>query len=423
MTLPHNAHLLIEIERLQKTNRMIEEERARLESQLRHVQKMEAIGQLTGGIAHDFNNLLTAIIGSTTLIEMKLNKDSEVIPYLHQILEISERAANLIRGLLAFSRKFTLDVKPLNLNKVTEDVGKLLARFIGEDIELQIRPVEEDIVIMGNGSQIEQVLLNLATNARDAMPEGGFLSISTDVVTLDKVFVSTPMDMGGYGNPGSYALLTVSDTGKGMDDHTRERIFDPFFTTKEADKGTGLGLSIVYGIIKQHNGYIDVYSAPGKGTTFRIYFPLLQAEIKAEVKEAPALVGGSETLLLVEDEADVRKLIKTILDEFGYTVIVAGNGEDAIKRFSENRDKIGLVILDVILPEKSGKEVYKELRDERPGIKTIFISGYAEELIRKQGIIEGDLDFISKPLIPSDLLRKVREVLDRKTPILINEVH
>ena len=387
-----------------------EEEKAKLEAQIRQMQKMEAIGQLTGGIAHDFNNLLTAIISSAALMEMKLDKNSPLIPYIQQIFNTSERAVNLTKGLLAFGRKQEIDIKPVVLNDIINGVEKLLSRFIGENIDLNVKLSQEEIAIMADRGQMEQVLINLATNARDAMPDGGSLYISTEGVTLDSKF----MEDHAYGKPGRYAMLTVSDTGTGMDEATMEKIFEPFFTTKEVGKGTGLGLSIVYGIIKQHEGYINVYSEPGKGTSFKIYIPIDKSGIfEAGIKEAAPPRGGTETILLAEDDTDARRLVKIMLEEYGYKVIEAVDGEDAVNKFNGSMDKINLLVFDIVMPRKSGKDAYEEIRKIRPGVKVIFISGYTGEIIHREGIIGENLDFISKPFIAAEFLRKVREALDR----------
>jgi CheY-like chemotaxis protein len=269
---------------------------------------------------------------------------------------------------------------------------------------------EEDLTVMADSGQIEQVLMNLATNARDAMPDGGSLTVETEIVELDEEYIKTH----GYGEPGMYALISVTDTGAGIDEKTKERIFEPFFTTKEVGKGTGLGLAMVYGIIKQHNGYINVYSEVGKGTTFKIYLPLIKTEVKDKKPEVrPSSIGGTETILLAEDDADVRKFTKHILEEFGYKVIDAENGEDAINKFMENRDKIEILILDIVMPKKNGREVYEEIKKVKPEIKALFMSGYTANVIHEQGILEEGLNFVLKPISPTVLLRKIREVLEK----------
>ena len=387
-----------------------ENEKAELEAQLRQMQKMEAISQLTSGIAHDFNNMLTAIIGNGYILQMKMGKDSALMTFVDDILSTSERAAHLTRRLLTFSRKQIIDIKPVVLHDVINNVERLLLQVIGADIDLKINLSWEDITVMTDIGQMEQVFMNLAANARDAMPEGGLLSICTRVIDLDDQFVKVH----SYGLPGKYALITVSDTGTGMDETVQRRIFEPFFTTKEIGKGTGLGLSIVYGIIKQLNGYLNVYSEPGKGTTFKIYLPIVESAVEETGFKEPLPIpaGGTETILLSEDETEVRKLTKTILEDFGYNVIETCDGEEAITRFKEYKNKINLLILDVVMPNKNGKEAYNEAIKLRPDIKTIFTSGYNEEIIHKKGVLEDGINFILKPFVPTELLRKVREVLD-----------
>jgi signal transduction histidine kinase len=387
-----------------------EEDKNRLESQIRHMQKIETIGQLTGGIAHDFNNLLTAIILSGNILKRKVENTPELMLFVQQILSTSERAANLTKSLLTFSRKQVIDKKAVSLNSIVQNTEKLLGRIIGEDIELRINLSERDVVLMADSGQIEQVLLNLATNARDAMPNGGALTIDINSVDIDESFTRTH----AFIKTGLHAILTVSDSGTGMDNATMERIFEPFFTTKGAGKGTGLGLSIVYGIIKAHDGYINVYSEAGKGTTFKIYLPIVQSEIEvAKEQELIPPKGGTETILLVEDEVKVRNLTKNLLEGYGYKIIEAVDGEDALTIFNANKDKIQLLITDVVMPKRNGKDVYNEIRKIRPDMKALFVSGYNEEVIHKKGILEEGLNFISKPFAPTEFLRKVREVLDK----------
>lgn len=381
----------------------------KLEAQLLQAQKMEAIGQLTGGIAHDFNNILTAIIGYGSVLKMKMREDNPLRAHVDGLLRSAESAAALTHGLLAFGRKQIITLKPMKLNVIVTGVTRLVSRLIGEDIRFRTVLTADDPVVTADGGQIEQVLMNLATNAMDAMPGGGVLTVKTEVVRLESGFVQAH----GYGNPGDYALMTVSDTGTGMDKKTLQKIFEPFFTTKEVGKGTGLGLSIVYGVIKQHNGYINVYSEPGAGTTFRIYLPLSAEALEEKAlqgDEAP--IGGSETILIAEDSEEVRNLTKSILEEFGYTVITAVDGEEAVERFMENRDRIGLLLFDVIMPRKNGKEAYDEIRKTAADVKAIFLSGYTEEIIQKKGLFEEGLSLVSKPIAPTLLLKKIRETLD-----------
>jgi PAS domain S-box-containing protein len=385
-------------------------EQRRLEVQLLQAQKMEAVGTLTGGIAHEFNNMLTTIIGYGKLLYEEMIADDPLKHNVEMIIASSDRAANLIQSLLTFSREQIIKLMPVNLHKIVKKVEKLLLRVIDEDIELKVILTDKDLVVNVDSGQIEQVLINLATNARDAMPGGGCLTISTELVELDEEYLKRY----NYGKPGEYALISVTDTGAGMDSRTRERIFEPFFTTKEVGKGTGLGLSMVYGIIKQHNGYINVYSELGKGTTFKIYLPVIELEVKeieTAIPTAPA--GGTETILLAEDDKEVRNLIKDILQKFGYKVIEAVDGEDTIKKFMDDKDKIQLLILDVIMPKKSGKEAYAEIKNIRPDVKALFTSGYAAETIFKKGLFEEGIHLVSKPLLPKELLKKVREVLDK----------
>ncbi|HAP67480.1 MAG TPA: hypothetical protein DCQ99_06780 [Nitrospinae bacterium] len=387
-----------------------DEEKKRLEKQLQHMQKIETIGQLTGGIAHDFNNLLTAIILSANIMKRRLENNPELMTFLQQILSTADRAANLTKSLLTFSRKQVIDKKPVFLNDIIQNMEKLLTRIIGEDIEFKIKLSERDVVLMADSGQIEQVLMNLASNAKDAMPDGGNLTIDTQLINFDEDYVKAH----AFGKAGMYALIIVTDTGAGMDEATQSKIFEPFFTTKGVGKGTGLGLSIVYGIIKAHDGYINVYSEAGSGTSFKIYLPIIESEIEvARKKEIIPPKGGSETILIAEDEVTVREPAKFLLTGYGYKVIEAIDGEDAIKKFNENRDRIQLYILDVIMPKKNGKDVYNEIMKTKPDIKALFVSGYNEEVIHKKGILEKGLNFISKPFAPTEFLKKVREVLDK----------
>jgi PAS domain S-box-containing protein len=386
-----------------------EAEREKLHAQLLHSQKMEAIGQLAGGIAHDFNNILTAIIGYSHLLKMKAKENDQLRTYAENILSLSDRATNLTQGLLALSRKQIINLRPVSINEIIGNVEKLLLRIIGEDIELKTILADREVTVMADGGQMEQVLMNLATNARDAMTEGGQLTIETDVVEVDNKFKKTH----GFGKPGTYVLISETDTGAGMDDKTKGRIFEPFYTTKDVGKGTGLGLSIVYGIIKQHDGYINVYSEPGKGTTFKIYLPLIKAEAEREMpKVMLSPETGNETLLLAEDDKEVRDFTREILTEFGYAVVEASDGEDAIAKFTENKDRIQLLLLDVIMPKKNGKEAYDEIKRIRPDMRALFMSGYTADVIHKKGIVDEGLNFILKPVSPTVLLKKVRDMLD-----------
>ncbi len=386
-------------------------ERKHLESQLLHSQKMEAIGTLAGGIAHDFNNILTAIVGYGNLLQLKLEKDDPLRTYADRILSSSQKAINLTGSLLAFSRKQPVELKPHKVRTLIEGAGKLLKRLLTEDIELRMGQVDSDAVIMADKTQMDQVLMNLATNARDAMPKGGSLFIEAGKVVMDNDFVR----MHGYGSPGDYVLVSVADSGTGMDENTIKKVFEPFFTTKIEGKGTGLGLSIVYGIIKQHNGYINVDSEPGKGTTFRMYFPVVRGEgaIETEAEHVPLSIrAGNETILVAEDNAEARAFLAEVLSVSGYTVMEAVDGDEALRTFSDNRDRIALVVSDVVMPGKNGKELREEIRKIRPDMKILFTSGYTRDVLLFKGIHDKTADYISKPLSPNELLGKIREMLD-----------
>ncbi len=385
-------------------------EHKKLEAQLRQSQKIEAVGLLAGGVAHDFNNILTAIIGYGNLVKMKLSEGDKLRSHVDQILASADRAAHLTHGLLAFSRKQILVPRPVDANEIIHNVGKLLARLIGEDVELKLSLCHSGATVLADSGQIEQVLMNLATNARDAMPHGGVLAITTERALMDEAFIA----MHGYGKAGAYALITVSDTGAGMDQRTQDRIFEPFFTTKELGKGTGLGLSIVYGIIKQHDGFIAVYSEPGQGTSFKICLPLLTfaANERPRTAQPEAVKGGSETVLVAEDNDLVRDLTVSVLTEAGYSVITAADGEEAIRTFEANQDHVRLLLLDAIMPRKNGREVYEAICRIRPGVKTLFMSGYAADILEKELIPDQGVSFISKPVSPAELLKKIRETLD-----------
>ena len=382
----------------------------KVENQLRQSQKMESIGTLAGGVAHDFNNILSAIIGYGHITLMKMGKDDPVRLNIEHMLEAADRAAHLTKDLLLFSRNQISDRKPVDLNEVVRKVEKFLARVIGEDIECKTMLHDRPLLVLADAHQLEQVLMNFATNARDAMLTGGVFSVTVEHVRLDDEFISVH----GYGRPGAYALISVSDTGTGMNEETRRRIFEPFFTTKEVGKGTGLGLAVVYGIIKQHEGYINVYSEPGKGTTFRIYLPETSrgiSEDKQAPEEAPP-ARGTETILLAEDDESVRKLVQAVLEDFGYTVITAVDGEDAVSKFLESMDKIQLLLFDLIMPKKTGKEAYDEIRRIKPGIKILFSSGYAPDIIRQRALVDDQVTVAYKPVLPADLLKKVRSALE-----------
>jgi len=383
-----------------------------LEQQLRQAQKMEAIGRLAGGVAHDFNNLLTAINGYSSLALQRANPDERVRGYLEEIKKAGERAANLTRQLLAFGRKQMLKPVVLNLNDIVSDMNKMLRRLISEDIKFvakfdpALKPIKAD------PGQIEQVLVNLVVNSRDAMPQGGSLTIETANFESNAEFAVKHLGLA----PGNYVMLAVGDTGCGMDEKTKARIFEPFFTTKEKGRGTGLGLSTVYGIVKQSGGSIWVYSEPGKGSVFKVYFPQLQENsesLKPTLVETVA-PRGSETILLVEDEDVVRGLARKILEQAGYYVLDARGGEDAIRLCHDLPGPIHLLLTDVVMPEQSGKEIAQCLQKLRPSTRVLYMSGYTDDAIVHHGVLDSNVEFIQKPFTPLALARKVREVLDAK---------
>lgn len=387
-----------------------DEERERLRAQLLQSQKMEAIGQLAGGVAHDFNNILTAVIGYGNLLEMEMPADDPLHVYVEEILASSEKAANLTQSLLAFSRKQAISPRHHDINDIVAGIEKLLKRLLSEDIDLRISLTTPGITVIADKTQIEQVLINLAANARDAMPSGGVLSIDVSRAGPDNGFVRS----NGHGDTRAYAMISVSDTGVGMDEQVQGRIFDPFFTTKEVGKGTGLGLSIIYGIIKQHNGVVSARSERGMGTTFDIYLPAVEEPGREEKPEPPAVEKGTGTILLAEDNPDVRRLAKNVLTKTGYRVIEASDGQEAVDSFVANQDVIDLVIVDLVMPRRNGKEVYDEVRAVRPDTKILFTSGYTRDILSEKGIHDGDLNFLAKPLSPHELLQKIQEILDGK---------
>jgi signal transduction histidine kinase/CheY-like chemotaxis protein len=389
------------------------EEALRLtEEQLRQSQKMEAIGGLAGGIAHDFNNLLTVIKGYAELSCLGLDKNDPLRGNIEEIRKASERASNLTRQLLAFSRRQILDVKVINLNTLLKDLDRMLHRILGEDIDLVYHLSEDIGKVKTDPGQIEQVILNLAVNARDAMPSGGKMTIETLNMELSEAYAQTHLEV----TSGHYVMLSVSDSGAGMPPEVKERIFEPFFTTKEKGKGTGLGLSTVYGIVKQSGGNINVYSEPGIGTTFKIYLPRVEEEednLQRKDLGIP-LSTGNETILLAEDEQSVRELAARILCDRGYQVYEAHDGKEALKIVQGYPErKIHLLLTDVVMPGMSGKELADRLKLSIPDIKVLFISGYTDNAIVHHGVLEKGVNFIQKPFSMESLARKVREVLDR----------
>jgi PAS domain S-box-containing protein len=384
-------------------------DRKHLEEQLQHARKMEAVGQLAGGVAHDFNNILTAIIGYGTLLRMKFPEGDQSRAKVEQILGAAERASNLTRSLLTLSRKRVVQLEPLGLNACVSTMEELLTRLIREDIEFRTEIAAEVLTVMGDKTQVEQILINLVTNARDSMPDGGSVTLRLAALEMDDGFVSSR----GFGLPGKYAVLTVADTGVGMDQETRERIFEPFFTTKGMGKGTGLGLAIVYGITQQHGGFIEVLSESGKGSSFVVYLPLIEAEHseKTDCEEAE-IMHGTETVLLAEDEDTVRDLVRSVLEDCGYRVYAVCNGMEAVETFREHRANIDLLLFDVIMPKMNGKDAYDEIRKTDPSTRALFMSGYTGDILNNKGILGEGLSFLAKPVAPSALLRKIRTILD-----------
>jgi PAS domain S-box-containing protein len=380
-----------------------------LEKQLLHSQKMEAVGRLAGGVAHDFNNLLTAIIGYSQLVKGKLGPGHRLGTEVDQILDAGHRAAALTSQLLAFSRRQTLIPRNINLNDTIGNLMKMLRRIIGEDVDLRYQASQDLYPVFADAGQIEQVIMNMAVNARDAMPGGGRLTIETSNVTLDEAYCREHL----WARPGEYARISVSDSGAGMDPETRRRIFEPFFTTKEIGKGTGLGLAVVYGIVKQHGGLIHVYSEPGHGTTFKLY---LKAQVAAPQYEVPkpqtALRGGSETILVAEDEETLRELARTILGGLGYRVLLASNGEEAVLICEAAMNEIDLVILDLIMPRMGGREACERMRELGGHFPVIFMTGYAPDMVEDQLPEMSTRLLIQKPYAVDVLARRVRDVLD-----------
>jgi len=377
-----------------------------LEAQLRQLHKMEAIGTL--GIAHDFNNILNVIVGYGYLSESKMDENDPQLRNLQQILAAADRGANLTKSLLNFSRKNLINPRPTDVSRIIRDVDKFLTMVIGEDVRLATVSAENALMVNADSGQIEQVLMNLATNARHAMPHGGTLSITSEAFTINPEFIKAH----GFGEPGDYALISVTDTGTGMAPETAARIFEPFFTTKTMGKGTGLGLSIVYSLVNQHKGYIEVASEPGKGTTFRIYLPLTQGDQTLEEQMPVSLPRrGTETILLAEDDEAVRSLTEQVLTEFGYRIISAVDGQDAVQKYLANKDSIQMLLFDLIMPNRNGKEAYDEIRKVCPGVRILFMSGYTADIIDTKNLEDG-AEIIEKPFSSNDLARKVRTLLD-----------
>ncbi|MFH0729850.1 MAG: response regulator [Pseudomonadota bacterium] len=380
-----------------------------LESQLHQAQKMESVGRLAGGVAHDFNNLLSIILGYSEIVLTSLGKTHPRYDQLEQVYQAGLRAKDLTRQLLAFSRKQVLEMRAVDVNSVVTGFEKLLRRLIGEDIELILALASKALTVNADTAQLEQVLMNLAVNARDAMPLGGALTIETDMVELDKAYAERKPGV----PPGAYVMIGINDTGYGMNPETREHIFEPFFTTKGKDKGTGLGLATSYGIVKQHGGSIWVYSEPDKGTTFKIYLPLFAGSCHSEVPPAKKLppVDGGITVLIVEDDASVRKLAGRILSQQGYAVIESSDVADAIGKAGALAGPLHLVLTDVVMPGMKGPEVFSRIHRHHPEARVLFMSGYTDSMITRQGILEEGIQFIQKPFTIKGLLEKCHQVL------------
>ncbi len=384
-----------------------EQERAALEEQLRQAQKLESVGRLAGGIAHDFNNLLTIINGYSDLLASQMAPDDPFLDAIKEISKAGQRASALTRRLLGFTRKQPEHLQSLDLNRVVRDTIPLLARLVGEDIELVIQLHPQPVAVSADVVQLEQILMNLAVNSRDAMPKGGRLRIETGIAEWsegDSARHSAP--------PGSYAVLSVTDDGEGMTEETRQRIFEPFFTTKAPEKGTGLGLSIVHRIVAQSQGRIEVQSAPGQGATFRIYLPSREAvTADSGAWRGEADLTGNETVLVVEDQTEVRTYTAAVLRRYGYRVLQAARAAEARETYDREQGQVDLVLTDVVMPDGSGKDLAEQIRERQPGARVLFMSGYADDATMRPGLASGATDFIQKPFSPAELAAKVREIL------------
>lgn len=385
----------------------VEKKCAELESQLIQAQRLESVGRLAGGVAHDFNNLLTVILGAGDLLSLKLDNNPLAEKYLKQICDAGMRAKDLTSQLLAFSRKQVLKVDLLDINTFLINVKKILNRLISEDVEIQCKFTNDTTKVEADSAQLEQVLMNLIINASDAMPNGGKLFIETANIEIDEAYAATKNGV----TPGKFIMMAVSDTGVGMPPDILNKIFDPFFTTKEKAKGTGLGLSTAYGIIKQHGGNIWAYSEPGHGTTFKIYLPAASnnAVGKKEPAEAYNAVPGAATIMVVEDDAVVREVVCSMLKQNGYNVIESDTPQSAVELSEKHTGDIHLLLTDVVMPDMKGPEVYKLISGIHPETKILYMSGYPEDFISRQGILQDDVQFISKPLTINLLLEKVAE--------------
>jgi signal transduction histidine kinase len=402
-----NKELLREIAEHIKTEKALQ----RSQEQLAHAQRLEAVGQLAAGIAHDFNNLLSIVLGYSSSIIADLPADSSLRPDLEQIRNAGQRATELTRQLLAFGRRQVLEPRPVDLNEVVLRVDRMIRRIIGEHIELVTVPGDGLRAVMVDSGQIEQALLNLVINARDAMPSGGVLTIETCNTVFDQDYADAHVGA----NAGSHVVLAITDTGIGIPKEAQARIFEPFFTTKDRGKGTGLGLASVFGIVKQSGGHIWFYSEPGKGTTFKLCFPSLRESHRPEAprgSDTDRAPRGSETILLVEDDAQLRTMARAILIRHGYQVLDAADGAEALVLSARFSGEIALLLTDVVMPRMSGRDLATELEQSRPNMRVLFMSGYTDNAIVRNGVLERGLFFLQKPITPSILARKVRHVLD-----------
>jgi two-component system cell cycle sensor histidine kinase/response regulator CckA len=388
-------------------------ERKSLEEQLRQAQKMEAVGRLAGGIAHDFNNLLTIITGYSEMLLASSKLDADQRSKIQELKKAGERAARLTRQLLAFSRKQVMAPRVLDLNTVVENLRKMIERLIGEDIDFVTLPRADLDMVKADPGQVEQIIMNLVVNARDAMPHGGKLTIETGNVEFDEDYSRSHLPS----SPGHYVMVAVSDTGMGMDAETKKHIFEPFFTTKETGKGTGLGLATVYGIVKQSGGFIWAYSELGVGSVFKVYFPrvLEKKALAPAARQEPEQLKGTETILVAEDEAALRALIRETLEQHGYKVLEAGDGKEAVRLSEQYPEPIHLLIADVVMPQMSGRQLTERVTAARPEIGVLYISGYTDDAIIHHGVIDPDTAFLQKPFSPVALARKVRLTLSQRS--------
>ncbi|HEY2517855.1 MAG TPA: ATP-binding protein, partial [Polyangiaceae bacterium] len=394
--------------------RRAEETSRNLEDQLRQSQKMEAVGRLAGGVAHDFNNMLSVVLSYSDMMIADLKKGDPIRDDILEIRRAGQRAAELTRQLLMFSRQQVVEPRVLDLNGVLSSMGKMLERLVGEDVELTSVPAPSLGYVRVDPGSIEQVIMNLVVNARDAMPTGGRVTIETANAMIDEEYATSHLGA----KPGAYVMISVSDTGTGMDKTTLARIFEPFFTTKEKGKGTGLGLSTVFGIVQQCDGSVWVYSEPGVGTTFKVYVPRVDAVVdEFRVQQAPAKVRGTETVLLVEDEEQVRDVARGILRRHGYTVLEARNAGEALLLCERHPEPIHLLLSDVVMPQMSGPDLAQRLVRLRPDMKVLCMSGYTDDAAVRHGVVDANLAYLQKPLTVEMLTRKVREVLDCRAPV------